>query len=145
MWSVATVLGSIICGGFSSWQQVLLGRANLEVSAWSGLFLPWLLYPLLLFTCSLTSSNNWLLASLRHPKLVLPQGSPTCYSIHLKHCSSRYSHLTLGLCSRHLLGECWSKYHPHYSLCFYPALFFFPALVTALYSLVFPFSVSLSL
>ena len=26
---------------------------------------------------------------VRHSKLALPQGPPTCYSIHLKHCSSR--------------------------------------------------------
>lgn len=40
-----------------------------------------------------------LLLFLRHSKLVLLQGLPICYSIHLKYCSSRYLHLTSGLCS----------------------------------------------
>lgn len=140
-WSAATVLGSRMYGTFLSRQQVLSGTGDPEVSAWSGTCLSLCLYLLCLLFSSypLSSSNNWPLAVLGHSTLVLPQAFPFAIPSTWSIVPPDNSRLTSDLCSRHVLGEGWSKYHPYHSLCPHSTLFFFSTFVTTLCNLVFCF------
>lgn len=82
-------------------------RADLKVSAWPGPCLPFGLYPSQApFPYSALATTSQPSALLRHSKLVLPQGPRTCYSIHLKYRSCRYSHFTSShIC--HWLDSLW--------------------------------------